>query len=65
MFYATQLFNVLGQGAKSSLLNTAIVGAVNVGSTIVAIVLVDRSVCTLMSCKSVMQVGYTLRLALD
>ena len=42
MFYATQLFVVLGQGAKSSLLNTAIVGAVNVGSTIIAIVLVDR-----------------------
>ena len=42
MFYATQLFDVLGEGAKSSLLNTAIVGAVNVGSTIIAIVLVDR-----------------------
>ena len=44
MFYATQLFAVLGQGQKAALLSTAIVGAVNVGSTIIAIVLVDRSV---------------------
>lgn len=44
MFYATQLFAVLGQDAKASLLSTAIVGAVNVGSTIIAIILVDRSV---------------------
>ncbi|KAL3148694.1 species-specific tRNA processing [Trebouxia sp. C0009 RCD-2024] len=42
MFYATQLFAVLGQDAKASLLSTAIVGAVNVGSTIIAIILVDR-----------------------
>ena len=42
MFYATQLFDVLGYGANASLLNTAIIGAVNVGSTIIAIVLVDR-----------------------
>ena len=42
MFYATQLFNVLGDGANAALLNTAIVGAVNVGSTILAIILVDR-----------------------
>ncbi len=42
MFYATELFDVLGDGANSALLNTAIVGAVNVGSTILAIVLVDR-----------------------
>jgi len=34
MFYATELFDVLGDGANSALLNTAIVGAVNVGSTI-------------------------------
>lgn len=44
MFYATQLFAVLGQDAKASLLSTAIVGAVNVGSTIIAIILVDRLV---------------------
>ena len=42
MFYATQLFSVLGDGANAALLNTAIVGAVNVGSTILAIILVDR-----------------------
>ncbi|DBA92500.1 hypothetical protein WJX77_003482 [Trebouxia sp. C0004] len=42
MFYATQLFDVLGDGANAALLNTAIIGAVNVGSTILAIVLVDR-----------------------
>ena len=42
MFYATQLFDVLGYGQNAALLNTAIIGAVNVGSTILAIVLVDR-----------------------
>ena len=42
MFYASQLFVVLGAGQNSALLNTAIIGAVNVGSTIAAIVLVDR-----------------------
>ncbi|KAL0044379.1 hypothetical protein WJX82_003170 [Trebouxia sp. C0006] len=42
MFYATELFNVLGDGANSALLDTAIVAAVNMGSTILAIVLVDR-----------------------
>ena len=42
MFYATQLFDVLGYGQKASLLNTAIIGAVNVGSTILAIIIVDR-----------------------
>lgn len=45
MFYATQLFAVLGQSGDAALLSTAIVGAVNVGSTIIAIILVDRSVC--------------------
>ena len=44
MFYATQLFDVLGDGANAALLDTAIIGAVNVGSTIIAILLVDRSV---------------------
>ena len=42
MFYATQLFDVLGDGANAALLDTAIIGAVNVGSTILAIILVDR-----------------------
>ena len=46
MFYATQLFAVLGQSGNAALLSTAIVGAVNVGSTIIAIILVDRLVCT-------------------
>ena len=45
MFYASQLFVVLGAGQNSALLNTAIIGAVNVGSTIAAIVLVDRCGC--------------------
>ena len=45
MFYATQLFAVLGQSGDAALLSTAIVGAVNVGSTLIAIILVDRSVC--------------------
>ena len=36
-FYATELFDVLGDGANAALLNTAIVG-----STILAIILVDR-----------------------
>jgi sugar porter (SP) family MFS transporter len=42
MFYASQLFVVLGAGQNAALLNTAIIGAVNVGSTIIAIILVDR-----------------------
>eukprot|EP00891_Asterochloris_glomerata_P006021 jgi/Astpho2/6021/Aster-03978 len=42
MFYASQLFVVLGAGQNSALLNTAIIGAVNVGSTLAAIILVDR-----------------------
>ena len=46
MFYATQLFAVLGQSGNAALLSTAIVGAVNVGSTIIAIILVDRLVRT-------------------
>ena len=41
MFYATQLFDVLGYGSDAALLNTAIIGAVNVGSTILAIILID------------------------
>ena len=48
MFYATELFDVLGDGANSALLDTAIVGAVNVGSTILAIVLVDRYLAMLL-----------------
>lgn len=41
-FYAPQLFEAAGQGRDGAMLATVITGAVNVGSTIVAIVLVDR-----------------------
>lgn len=41
-FYAPQLFQAAGQGADAALLSTVITGAVNVGSTVVAILLVDR-----------------------
>ncbi|KAF6258884.1 hexose transporter-like protein [Scenedesmus sp. NREL 46B-D3] len=42
MFYAPQLFQAAGHSAESALLSTIITGAVNVGSTFVAIILVDR-----------------------
>jgi hypothetical protein len=42
MFYAPQLFESVGQSAEDALLATVITGAVNVGSTIVAILAVDR-----------------------
>jgi sugar porter (SP) family MFS transporter len=42
MFYAPQLFQAAGQGADDALLSTVITGAVNVASTVVAIILVDR-----------------------
>jgi MFS family permease len=42
MFYAPQLFQAAGHTAESALLSTVITGAVNMGSTFVAIVLVDR-----------------------
>lgn len=41
MFYAPQLFATIGSG-DAALLNTVIIGAVNVASTFVAIVLVDK-----------------------
>lgn len=41
MFYAPQLFATLGS-ADAALLNTVIIGAVNVGATFVAILVVDR-----------------------
>eukprot|EP00199_Chlamydomonas_sp_CCMP681_P000932 CAMPEP_0119105134 /NCGR_PEP_ID=MMETSP1180-20130426/3181_1 /TAXON_ID=3052 ORGANISM="Chlamydomonas cf sp, Strain CCMP681" /NCGR_SAMPLE_ID=MMETSP1180 /ASSEMBLY_ACC=CAM_ASM_000741 /LENGTH=526 /DNA_ID=CAMNT_0007090117 /DNA_START=128 /DNA_END=1708 /DNA_ORIENTATION=+ len=41
MFYAPQIFETLGHGNESALLNTVIMGAVNVGSTFVAIAFVD------------------------
>jgi len=42
MFYAPQLFQAAGQGADAALLSSVITGAVNVISTVVAIVAVDR-----------------------
>jgi len=42
MFYVPVIFNSLGSGRKASLLNTVIIGAVNVVSTFVAIFTVDR-----------------------
>ena len=43
-FYAPQLFSTLGTGSRGALLNTVIIGAVNVVATVVAIVSVDRCV---------------------
>ena len=42
IFYAPQLFKSLGSSSDDSLLSTVIIGAVNVVSTFVAILLVDR-----------------------
>lgn len=42
MFYAPQLFESVGHDASGALLSTVITGAVNVASTVVAIIMVDR-----------------------
>ncbi|KAI8470525.1 MAG: general substrate transporter [Monoraphidium minutum] len=42
MFYAPQLFEATGAGTEAALLASVVTGAVNVVSTIVAIVVVDR-----------------------
>lgn len=42
IFYAPQLFSSMGSGSEAALLNTVIIGAVNVGATLVALWLVDR-----------------------
>ncbi len=39
---ATELFEATGAGGDAALLNTVIIGAVNVASTVVAILVVDR-----------------------
>jgi len=44
MFYAPQLFDAMGQGASQALLTHVIIGAVNVGTTLVAVFTVDRCV---------------------
>lgn len=38
----TELFEATGSGANAALLNTVIIGAVNVAATCVAILVVDR-----------------------
>jgi hypothetical protein len=42
IFYAPQLFESLGKGTEMALLTTVIIGAVNVGTTVVAMVTVDK-----------------------
>jgi hypothetical protein len=42
MFYAPQLFDAMGQGASNALRTHVIIGAVNVGTTLVAVFTVDR-----------------------
>eukprot|EP00878_Enallax_costatus_P013969 GHUV01014608.1.p1 GENE.GHUV01014608.1~~GHUV01014608.1.p1 ORF type:complete len:359 (+),score=48.02 GHUV01014608.1:129-1079(+) len=42
ILYAPQLFQTTGAGADAALLNTLTIGAVNVASTVVAILVVDR-----------------------
>jgi len=42
MFYAPVLFQTLGFGNSAALYSAVIVGAVNVASTMVAVILVDR-----------------------
>jgi hypothetical protein len=39
---APQLFDAMGQGASKALLTHVIIGAVNVGTTLVAVFTVDR-----------------------
>jgi hypothetical protein len=42
MFYAPQLFSALGSSTSNALLTHLIIGAVNVGTTLVAVFTVDR-----------------------
>lgn len=42
IFYAPALFNSIGSGHTAALLNTVIIGAVNVLSTLIAVALVDK-----------------------
>ena len=43
MFYAPVIMSSLGMGTRAALLNTVIIGAVNVGATLVSVYLVDRA----------------------
>ncbi|KAL4428661.1 hypothetical protein ABPG77_009767 [Micractinium sp. CCAP 211/92] len=42
VFYVPVLFSSLGTGRKTALINTVVIGAVNVGCTIIAVLAVDR-----------------------
>lgn len=42
LFCAAELFEATGSGADAALLNTVVIGAVNVASTVVAVLVVDR-----------------------
>jgi len=42
MFYAPQLFDAMGQGPSQALLTHLIIGGVNVVTTLVAVLTVDR-----------------------
>lgn len=43
MFYAPVILSSIGFGTQAALMNTAIIGAVNVAATLVAVALVDRA----------------------
>ncbi|KAJ3688694.1 hypothetical protein LUZ61_017858 [Rhynchospora tenuis] len=43
MFYAPVLFKIIGFGSNASLLSAVITGIINVGATVVSILLVDRA----------------------
>lgn len=45
-----ELFEATGAGADAALLNTVIIGAVNVASTIVAVLVVDRCALSSKAC---------------
>lgn len=42
MYYAPEIFKATGDGVKSALLQTIVIGVVNIGATIVAILYVDK-----------------------
>ncbi|MQM19865.1 hypothetical protein Taro_052878 [Colocasia esculenta] len=42
MFYAPVLFQTMGLGSDSSLMSSLIIGSINVGCTVVAVIVVDR-----------------------
>lgn len=42
LVHPAELFEATGAGASAALLNTVIIGAVNVASTVVAVLVVDK-----------------------